>query len=390
MRALPVQSILFFARRLVLRYSPQIWIVTLTLFAALFLIQGRHDLARAFDALGSSSPLWISVIVAVQVGGLVISAISYQVLLRHTGHRLCLRRLVAIHLERKVIGTVVPAGGPASVYVFVRATGRDGVSSQDALLTVGVRSLLGYTSFISVLVPSLMLARPDGVLLLGAFTLIGGFILLTGLLLLLLRHQQTLDRIALRLPERLKAMLQHTRNHRTRPRDLLAPYLLALLGQFASVLTLTAALYALGYAPSVVSILAAYAVGTAAVTLAPAFQGIGVVEVSIAVTLQQFGVPADVAIGATLLYRGATVWLPLFLGAISHAGQRLPLPATPEWRTRPELATLLSDGFLRKAVATPLALAVMMVMLSGSDSTHPTHPAVELREHESRIHLTAY
>src|SRR5690606_39011497 len=130
---------------------------------------------------------------------------------------------------------------------------------------------------------------------------------------------------------RLSAMLQHMRSHRTRLGDVGAPFVLALLGQLASVVTLAAAMYALGYTPSVVTVLAGYTVGTAAVTLAPAFQGIGIVEVSMAMTLQQFGVPAEIAIAATLLYRGATVWFPLLLGALSHAGSSLPVPAVT-WR----------------------------------------------------------
>lgn len=390
MTALSVRSALCFLQCFIPRYSTRIWFVTLTLFAALFLMQGRHDLAQAFDALAGSSLLWISVIIAAQIAALMIAAASYQLVLRHTGHRLHLRRLLAIHLERKVVGTVLPAGGPASVYIFVRGTGREGVPNEDALFSVGLRSLLGYTSFVSVLVPSLFLAKPDGIFLAGAFALIAAFVMLVGLVLLVLRRQPTLDRITRRLPERLSVMLQHILSHRTRPRDLLAPYLLALLGQLANVLTLAAALYALGYSPSIVSVLAGYAVGTTAVTLAPAFQGIGVVEASMAVTLQQFGVPAEVALGATLLYRGATVWLPLLLGAIGHAGQRLPVPTMSNRPLWPGLTPSMSNGFLRKAVATPLVLAVMMVTLSGSDSTHSTHRAGELREQESRVQRTAY
>lgn len=354
MTAQPLRSIFNASWPFIMRYRVHLWMILLTVCAGVFIVQGRADFVQAIDALAGSSPLWISIIVAAQIAALVAAAATYQILLRQVGHLLTLRRLVAIHLQRKVVATIVPAGGPASVYVYVRGTSRHGVSSEDALFTIGVRSLLGYASFVALLLPAIFLARPGGILLGGALALVAGFVLLAGLALLLWRHQQTLDRLLQRLPERIAAMLRHIRGHRTRPGDLAVPYLLAFLGQLASVLTLAAALYALGYSPSAVTVLAGYTVGTAAVTLSPAFQGIGIVEVSMALTLQQFGVPADVAIGATLLYRTATVWLPLILGGLSQAGRGLPLPSGPgRWLGSRRSSTRRSDALRQSVAARP-------------------------------------
>lgn len=314
------------------RYGAPLWIILLTACAAVFFLQGRSDFARAIDTISGTSPLWIVLIVISQTAILAIAAATYRIILRHIGSSVRISRLFALHMERKLIGTLVPAGGPASVYVFVRGLGRERVSSDDALFTLGVRSLMGFASFISFLLPAILLARPEGVLLAGALTLLCSFVLVVGLIALLLQRPDTTRGLERRIPERIVDMLTRIRSHRIGLRELITPYLLALIAQLANVTTLAAALYALGYSPSIVSILAGYTVGTAAVTLAPAFQGIGLVEVSMAVTLQQFGVPPSIAIAATLLFRGGTVWFPLLLGTIFHAGRWIPTPET-SWPT---------------------------------------------------------
>ncbi|MEZ4522053.1 MAG: lysylphosphatidylglycerol synthase transmembrane domain-containing protein [Thermomicrobiales bacterium] len=353
------------ARRFTRRYGQPLWVAGLTICAAIFFFQGRSDLSQAMDAISGSSPVWFGPMIAAQLAILIFAAGTYRIVLRHIGHRLGLRRLFALHMERKVIGTVVPAGGPASVYVFVRGLGRDKVSSEDALFTIGVRSLMGFSSFISLLLPAIVFVRPDGYLLAGGLGLIGSFVLLVGAIAWLTRRPATLRRIEQRVPARATGMVERLRDHRLGLNDLGMPYLLALLSQLANAATLAAALYALGHSPSIVSILAAYTVGTAAVTLAPAFQGIGIVEVSMAVTLQQFGIPPGIAIGATLLYRGGTVWFPLLLGAVFQAGRWIPIDGSGRFTiwSRQRLAAYAPIGFFSSGVAAALVLAALVIVL---------------------------
>lgn len=369
------------------RYGTPIWTVLLIVFAAAFFFRARADFASAIEIITTSSPLWIALIVAAQAAGLAVTARTYQLVLRCCRSDLGLIRLIDLQLERKVVGTLVPAGGPASVYVFVRGVGRHGICGEDALLTVGLRSAAGYVSFMSLLLPAILIARPDGVFLAGAAALVGSFAALAGIALLLSRYPRPGRWLRARMPARVREMLTHVRGHQIQPRTLVSPYMLALAGQLANVVTLAAALYALGYSPSLVSILAGYTVGTAVLTLAPVFQGIGVVEVSMAVTLQQFGAPADVAIGATLLYRGATVWLPLLVGLALQAARRIPRPAAGAAPLRPAPLPLSLRPVWR-GVLTCAVMVVLMVTLSGSATTTTDHhDGPPLRA--NRIALTA-
>ena len=78
----------------------------------------------------------------------------------------------------------------------------------------------------------------------------------------------------------------------------------------------------------------AYVVGMVFLLVAPVFQGIGVVEVSMAVALQRLGIPAAAAVSATLLCRVGELWLPLLTGILVQLGEtfsrrsRVPIPAS--------------------------------------------------------------
>jgi uncharacterized membrane protein YbhN (UPF0104 family) len=97
--------------------------------------------------------------------------------------------------------------------------------------------------------------------------------------------------------------------------------------KLAGVLMLFFALRAVGHHPDIQVPLMAYVVGMVFLMVAPVFQGIGFVEVSMAVALQKLGVPAPAAIGATLLCRAGELWLPLMAGiafqSIETISQRL-------------------------------------------------------------------
>jgi uncharacterized protein (TIRG00374 family) len=290
---------------------------------AIFLIHERSQLIRGADALTSSSPRWLGVMIGVQVMALVVGAVTYQVVLRRLGHHLRLRSLAALHLRRKVVGTIAPVGGPASVYVLVRGLGRHGVSSEDALFATGLRSLSGYLAFVSLLLPIVLLSKPGGLALASGAVAIGVLAVIVAAVTVVMGNDSRHQRLTARAPQRLTNLLLRARSHEIRPRDLARPTALALAGHLTNIFTMYVAILAVGHTPSISSVLLAYTVGAVFMTLMPVFQGIGVVEVTTAVTLEQFGVPAGAAVAATLLYRGATVWLPLLMGLALELGQRV-------------------------------------------------------------------
>jgi uncharacterized protein (TIRG00374 family) len=87
------------------------------------------------------------------------------------------------------------------------------------------------------------------------------------------------------------------------------------------VLTLNCAIRALGSAPHISSVLLGNVLATFFASVAPLPGGGGTYEATLVLTLSRLGVPLETAIGATLIYRMLTFWLPLLLSAATY--QRL-------------------------------------------------------------------
>src|SRR6266508_992190 len=99
---------------------------------------------------------WLLVAVAIELVIIGLMAFKNQLLLRRLGHRVGLAPLVEIHLQRQVVGTVLPVGGPASTVTFVRFLSRWGVPTDDAVFASVLFSVLGTASVAVFVVPVLV------------------------------------------------------------------------------------------------------------------------------------------------------------------------------------------------------------------------------------------
>jgi uncharacterized membrane protein YbhN (UPF0104 family) len=104
---------------------------------------------------------------------------------------------------------------------------------------------------------------------------------------------------------------------------LIGPFAFMMATKLAGVLMLFFSLQAVGFNADIQVPLMAYVVGMVFLMVAPVFQGIGFVEVGMAVALQRLGVPPAAAIGATLLTRAGELWLPLAAGIVFQAFETL-------------------------------------------------------------------
>jgi uncharacterized protein (TIRG00374 family) len=313
------------ARAAVVRHSTFCWVSVFAVALGFFAWRQHHEIHRVGGAVSSADPRWIILLLLVHLSVLVVAAASYRLVLRRLGHTVPLKDCVQIHLQRHVVGTITPVGGPASVYVLIRALGRRGISTNDALLTTTIRSAVGYTAFIAMLVPALALQRPSP-LIAGASAALA---LLLGVMLLamsyLLRRPQSPDRLSRRVPGFVRRFLQDASAHGIRARDLLAPLGLSLGQNMAGAASVYICLRALGFEAAFATALVGYAIGNLFTIIAPVFQGLGVVELTMAFALHQQGIPMTEAVAVTLLYRLGDVWFPLLLGGTSHAAGSAPV-----------------------------------------------------------------
>lgn len=298
---------------------------------ALFVERQRGEVIHAVAAMRTAIPGWLALALA---GGLflqVLMALTFGPLLRRIGSPLPIRVLVDAQIQRLLVGTVVPAGGPASAYAGVRAFGRSGVDSSDALFVALVNSVIGHAAFVVVLLPALVVVTLTGslsmfVIVAAVAMLLLVVLLITGLVVLL-GGSGTGERLLGRLPSRrlaewVRAFIAQSRQHGLRTRALVAPLALNLLVELVGIATLFACLRAVGWRASVSESLVGYAVGTLFLLIAPVFQGLGAVELSMTVALTGLGVPAGMALAAVLIYRIAEIWLPFVVGVAVEGGQQ--------------------------------------------------------------------
>jgi hypothetical protein len=142
---------------------------------------------------------------------------------------------------------------------------------------------------------------------------------------------------------------------------LLVPFALTLIANLGGVLVLYLSLRAVGQEPSPLVPLVGYVIGTTLALVAPVFGGIGVVEVTMALALQQAGVPGAAAVSATILFRLVDLWFPLLLGlttqSVGHpvarqAGARILTSVERVWSYEPRLSPRAVAGIVAAGVLT--------------------------------------
>lgn len=307
------------------RYGVFIWLALLALLAVGFVARQQDEIQQISAALAAADQRWLAGIVVIQLVAIALSGLTYQVILRRLGHRVRLHQLIDLHLQRHVVGTLTPVGGPASVYVLIRNLARRGISTDDAVLTTTLRSATGYASFVLLLIPTFLFHRPSGIALIGATILVVMLVVLASAIFFLLhqsRQSHLPGRLQRRLPARAVAFVDHARDYGIRVPDLAWPFAVGLAQNLVNATALFVALRAMHQDVSPVVVLVGFTAGTMFSLVAPVFQGIGLVEVSMAVALQQMGVPVPAAIGAALLFRLGDLWLPLILGLAAQAGRQ--------------------------------------------------------------------
>lgn len=319
-------------------YGAYIWLLIVLGFALYFGMSQRAELDRIRDLTLGAERWWIAALVVLEVLILSLIALTYRSLLDRLGHKIRVVPLMGVHLQRVVVGTVTPVGGPSSMLIFIHNLRQRGVRPADALLTVSIKSVISNIAFLTLLVPVLFLQRPNALLIAGTSGLAVLVLAMAGGLVIALRQAKPPAWLIQRLPRRGLRFVAQLRQHKLSYRTLIGPFGLMLATKLGGVLMLFFALRAVGHDTDIRVPLMAYVVGMVFMLVAPIFQGIGFVEVSMAVALQGLGVPPAAAIGATLLCRVGELWLPLAAGIVLQMSETLarrfgtavrPLPNAP-------------------------------------------------------------
>ncbi len=294
-----------------------LWAVLTVALALVFWRRQRGELSRIDEVFRGARPVWLLAAAVLEPVMLVTLAALYRVLLGRLGFPRGMFAILGVYLRGNAIGSLMPLGGPASVAFFARNLSREGVPVEVALLAWLMSTVVGYASFLVLLPPALLLLGVErgtsAPLIAAAVSIAGLFAVFAALLAYVLRGPRVSPRLLARLPGAARHLMA-AGEFGIRPRDLLLPLGLSVLLDLASAAILSTCLLAVGAQAPLWTALVGQEVATVFATVAPLFQGLGAVELSLTIVLEEFGVSPATALGATLLFRLFTFWLPLVAG----------------------------------------------------------------------------
>lgn len=320
------------------RYGAYLWLILIIGLTIYFGMSQKTEIIRIRDTVLNAGRGWIAALVALEIVILGLVAGTYRSLLGKLGHNIKLDTLVGVHLQRVVVGTVTPVGGPSSMAIFVHTLRKRGVRPADALLAVSIKSVIGNIAFLLLLIPVLFVQEPSGWLIAGTSGLVLLVALMAATLTIALRRAKPPRWLIARTPRKGLKLLAQVRRHDISMPELAGPFAFMMATKLAGVGMLFISLQAVGYNADIQVPLMAYVVGMVFLMVAPVFQGIGFVEVSMVVALERLGVPPAAAVGATLLTRAGELWLPLAAGIVLQAMETL------GQRTRPVVQPVLGTA----------------------------------------------
>ena len=296
------------------RFRPRTVVSIVLLLAAAYLIVGQLSEVELSRLVTGLQPGWVLIALLGSVLTYVGASLGLIGVVReHLG----LRRTTMVQLATSFANLLTPQalGGAA---VNVRYLTRSGIGIADATASVGTLQVLNavwHVIGLGALLAATGTARSGGVALPSWTTAVVGGLLLLVLVLLVWQRTRVLLRDKVLQP--FLGALPRMLDVLTTPRRLAANLGGAIVLNGGYVLTLWAAVHAFGGEVSVLTAAISYFAAVSIGALSPTPGGLGTIEVALAAALTAGGVPGGLAVSAVLLYRLATLWLPVPLGWIA-------------------------------------------------------------------------
>jgi phosphatidylglycerol lysyltransferase len=311
------------SKRRVQRILTIVWLLAVAVLAVWVVRNQQDQLRDILDRLKTADRKWLAAIVIIEILSIWSVAYTYKLTLNRLGHKASTAYQFDLHLQRTGVNFAAPFGGAATAYVYVERMKQAGVNRQDALLALIMRTLSVYGATVVVIVLTAALSgRP--LFVIGAVAALIAMIL--GLIVIARQGQgdwKTILRWAKRLPQKwqreLTEAIDQFKDHELSPVDFIGTVATTLLTRVCTLGLIYACVRAVGFEPDLYAIFLAYVTSFVAARLVPVLYGMGAVEGSLTLSLQRSGVPADIAIGATLLFRFFDFFLPSLIGLALYA-----------------------------------------------------------------------
>lgn len=350
-----------------------LWLIAMPFLLAMMATRNWSEITQVGATMRGAEPRWLLAGFAIEAAIMLSPVLTYHVILRRLGHRLAFSTLTDMHMQRIVVGAVAPVSGPAGAVVFIRALNRRAVTTSDALTLLAMRSVATQIAFFAMVLG--VIALHGRFYALGAGTLL--VVLFFGAVPLVRRSRLPVcigpwrwRKLPRPVACSLIAFAARFRRHHIQLTDLVQPVMITVATRFTGIVLLAVSIKAMGVDVAPHAIAAAVVAETLATIAVPIFHGIGVVEAATALALQQSGIPAEAAIGASLLWRAFTFWMPLSVALSSQAIafgverlRRASFPALPAPQPALVPAMVEAPGVTRRRLVTRVFVVLGAVVL---------------------------
>lgn len=295
-----------------------LWLLVV-LVLAIWVIRNQEDQLRdVVDRLRSADPKWLVAAIVIEILSITSVALTYHFILKRLGHDIRVPYLFQLHIQRAGVNFAAPFGGAATAYTWVSRLSQKQVPTEDAVLTLALRTLCVYVATLVVVVITFAVSGRPLFAILGVIAMIAIVIASIAISRKGQGDWKTLQRWARKLPERFQdrvlTAIERFKEHQLAPQDLLHVVGSTLLTRLCTISLIYVCIRALGVTPSIYALFIAYVSSFAAARLVPVLYGMGAIEGSLTIALKRSGVPADAAVGAALLFRFFDFLLPSLIG----------------------------------------------------------------------------
>ncbi|HYJ32414.1 MAG TPA: lysylphosphatidylglycerol synthase transmembrane domain-containing protein [Candidatus Binatia bacterium] len=299
------------------------WLPGTAILAGLAVFALRKvEWAHFSEIVQRAEPAWLVAAVLMQLGTYLCAAATLQRGIKASGVSRNLFGLVPLGLAKLFVDQVVPTGGLGGTVLVVRALERRGVKRGVATAAVVVNTLAFYASYavaVGGTLAVLWLRHGISRAILVLLTLFGVYAVAMPVLILWIvyggrrSHPKWLAKIP-GLEKAISAMEDAPTSTLRHPMLFLESILLQLGIIVLDAWTLDALLRSIGHPAPFLILFTSFVLASIAATLSLLPGGVGSFEAGSVASMRYLGVPLEVALTGTLLFRGLTLWLPMLPG----------------------------------------------------------------------------
>lgn len=341
------------------RFSPkanwrEILAILMIFLAIRFFRSERKELLTIIPQLSQSEPKWLLVLMAISFSTMLFQAGIYVFSFRSIGSRIKLLFAFDLFLKRNFLSVFLPAGGISALAYLPRQIKKLGYNNIQIQQASALYALTGLFSLIIVSLPVILMAMVSKREMGNAWIALAILIILLLLGGILIYSFNRKGRVFQYLNSRFSSIVAQIRELTSiRPDKIKYSYSLASsIGvELCGIATIYVSMLAIGGNPSMEGAAIAYVVSVLMMVISPFLRGLGAVELSMVLVLQQLNFDLTQALSITLLYRIYEFWIPLLAGLISFAwvGWKIFLRAFPAL-----LAFMLGVVNILSAITPPI------------------------------------